>query len=153
MGIWIGIYFDVGKWNIIKNLKNFIQFTINTSTTGKININNKPCLCNIFFEKIKDPARREKEPWVISALRYFHHPRRNEANIRYLEPSLEMLREIQLTGDIFFPKNWLDGSFSGYSSAEAAGIISAFLEHQQDYPLFLERKILQSADMIFRFEK
>ena len=32
-----------------------------------------------------------------------HHPLRAEASAKYVQPSLELLREIQQTGDIFFP--------------------------------------------------
>ncbi len=107
-------------------------------------------ICDNFFEQIKDPANREKEPWVISALGYLNHPMRNESNIRYLKPSLEMLQEIQLSGDIFFPKNWLDASLGGYSSSEAADIADSFIDTHPDYPDYLKLKILQSADMLVR---
>ena len=77
------------------------------------------------------------------------------------EPSLDLLQEIQQTGDIFFPKNWMDALLDGHNSREAVDVIRAFLdEHpQQDsekpsnepaYPVRLRRIILQSADDLFR---
>ena len=39
---------------------------------------------------------------------------------KHLGPSLELLREIQRTGDIFFPKRWMDATLSGHQSASAA---------------------------------
>lgn len=35
--------------------------------------------------------------------------------MKYIRPGLEVLEEVQGTGDIFFPKNWA-GSFAGQSS-------------------------------------
>ena len=40
-----------------------------------------------------------------------------------------LLREIQRTGDIFFPKRWMDATLSGHQSASAARVVSAFLEN------------------------
>ena len=70
---------------------------------------------------------------------------------RFILPSLALLEEIQRTGDIFFPKGWLDSTLDGHSSAEAALIVRAFLEGLgPDYPPRLRGKLLQSADMLFR---
>ena len=38
-----------------------------------------------------------------------------------------MLEEIQRTGDIFFPKRWMDATLSGHSSASAARMVRTFL--------------------------
>ena len=46
---------------------------------------------------------RRREPWVLEGLGNLHHPLRAEASAKYVQPSLELLREIQQTGDIFFP--------------------------------------------------
>ena len=67
-------------------------------------------------------ANRRREPWVLEALRYLHHPLRADASHRYIPPSLAMLREIQRTGDIFFPKRWMDATLSGHSSVERRAI-------------------------------
>jgi len=103
-----------------------------------------------FFQSLKDAANREVEPWVVGALRYFHHPSRSDQSVKYIMPSLEILEEIQLTGDIFFPKRWLDATFSGHSSNEAAKEVRDFLDQNPGYNPRLRQKILQSADMLFR---
>ena len=41
--------------------------------------------------------------------------------------NLDKLEEIQLTGDIFFPKGWLSSSVGRYSSKEAFAIVQGFL--------------------------
>jgi aminopeptidase N len=62
-----------------------------------------------------------------------------------------MLEEIQRTGDIFFPKRWMDNSLSGHRSPEAARIVRAFLDRAPaSYPDRLRRIILSSADDLFR---
>ena len=60
-----------------------------------------------FFASLADPANRETENWVLIAIANLHHPLRIADAERYIEPSLALLEEIQVTGDIFFPKRWL----------------------------------------------
>jgi aminopeptidase N len=104
-----------------------------------------------WFDSLKDIANRRREPWVLEGLSYLHHPLRASASARFIEPALDMLWEIQKTGDIFFPKRWLDQTFSGHSSVEAAGTIERFLERlPASYPPRLKQIILQSADDTFR---
>ena len=106
-----------------------------------------------FFSELLEEKNREKEPWVNQALHYLHHPLRAEQSLGYIEPALEELKEVQQTGDIFFPKSWLDATLWGHSSPEAADVVRRFLEEHPDYPVNLKNKILQSADMLFRAEK
>jgi len=107
-----------------------------------------------WFMALADVANRRREPWVLEGLRYLHHPLRAAASQKYLDPSLLLLREIQRTGDIFFPKRWMDASLSGHQSAAAAATVRAFLEHvPPDYPERLRRVILSSADDLFRASK
>ena len=53
---------------------------------------------------------------MLEGLDYLHHPLRAEASKKYVQPSLDMLWEIQKTGDIFFPKRWLDATLGGHST-------------------------------------
>ena len=103
-----------------------------------------------FFQSLLKEENREKEPWVSRALHYLHHPLRAEHSMKYIEPALNELKEIQRTGDIFFPKSWLDATLWGHSSPEAAHAVRQFLDAHPGYPESLENKILQSADLLFR---
>ncbi|OJV21807.1 MAG: peptidase M1 [Dyadobacter sp. 50-39] len=103
-----------------------------------------------FFEILKKEENREKEAWVLDALTYLHHPLRAQSALKYLRPSLDLLQEIQLTGDIFFPTRWLHNTFAGHSSPEAAQIAQTFLREHPDYPYFLKNKILQATDLLDR---
>jgi len=103
-----------------------------------------------WFANLKDVANRRREPWVLEGLRYLHHPLRVAESEKHIRPALDLLLEIQRTGDIFFPKNWMDSTLGGYNSRSAAEIVRKFLSEKPDYPMRLRRIILQSADELFR---
>ena len=102
-----------------------------------------------FFVSLADASNREREPWVLQALGWLHHPLRATPSRDYLLPSLELLEEIQRTGDIFFPKRWLDATLGGHASPEAAETVRGFLSSSA-LPPRLEAKLQQSADLLFR---
>ena len=107
-----------------------------------------------WFVALADVANRRHEPWVLEGLRYLHHPLREAASEQYIEPSLTLLREIQRTGDIFFPKRWMDATLGGHRSPAAAAIVRAFVDGlPPQYPLPLRRVILSSADDLYRSSK
>ncbi|HUK35678.1 MAG TPA: M1 family aminopeptidase, partial [Vicinamibacterales bacterium] len=104
-----------------------------------------------FFASLADVANRRHEPWVLDALRALHHPLRATSSEKYIEPSLTLLREIQRTGDIFFPKRWMDATLGGHSTPAAAQIVTGFLAKlPDDYPDRLRRIVTSSADLLFR---
>ncbi len=113
----------------------------------------RPAVRDRFFASLNQAAVRRKESWVLEALSYLHHPLRAVASVRYLPQTLEMLTEVQGTGDIFFPAGWLSASFGSYQSAEAAAIVRQFLKENPAYPPKLKAKILQATDQLFRAEK
>jgi aminopeptidase N len=108
-----------------------------------------------FFASLKDEKNREKEAWVASALGYLHHPLRQATSEKYLPASLDLLAEIQATGDIFFPAAWLSGTLGAYRSATAARTVQAFLAAHQagSYNPQLRLKLLQAADDLMRAQK
>ena len=98
-----------------------------------------------------EPSFRQREAWVLEGLNYLHHPLRSATSEKYIPDSLAMLREIQRTGDIFFPKRWMDATLGGHSSATSARMVARFLaELPPDYPDRLRRVILSSSDDLFR---
>jgi len=103
-----------------------------------------------FFESLLQDGNREHEPWVDQAMAFLNHPIREKESLEYIRPALDELQEIQRTGDIFFPKSWLDNLLKGHSSKEATAIVSQFLTDHPDYPEDLKLKILQSADHLLR---
>ncbi|MEQ6118385.1 M1 family aminopeptidase [Reichenbachiella sp. MALMAid0571] len=105
-----------------------------------------------FFLSLLEPENREHEAWVNQALYFLNHPLRADTSIDYLELALEEVKEIQKTGDIFFPKRWLDNTLWGHNSGKAVEIINRFLENNEDLDEKLKQKVLQSVDMVFRAE-
>jgi aminopeptidase N len=108
---------------------------------------------DVFFASLKDEKNRDKESWIATALDYLHHPLRAGTSKKYLQQSLELLQEIQLTGDIFFPMAWLQSTFGSYQSTKAANTVSTFLKNHPDYNPKLKAKILQATDPLFRAQR
>lgn len=68
-----------------------------------------------------------------------------------MQPSLDLLWDIQKTGDIFFPKRWLDATLGSHQSAVVANTVRAFLKNlPPGYPDRLRNITLQSADELYR---
>lgn len=106
-----------------------------------------------FFNSLQNIKNRQKEAWVTTALVYLHHPLRQKTSEKYLPKSLEMVEEIQKTGDIFFPQSWLQAIFGYYQDKEAAKVVSDFLNAHPRYNPKLKTKILQNTDNLFRAQK
>jgi aminopeptidase N len=103
-----------------------------------------------FFETLKSKDNRSRESWVLQALEYLHHPLRAKTSEKYILPSLELMEEIQATGDIFFPRRWISVTLAGHQSKAAGQTVRDFLAAQPDYNFRLKNKILMGADMLFR---
>ena len=102
------------------------------------------------FERFRRLENRRREPWVVESLAYLNHPLRETDGRRFLRPGLELLREIQQTGDIFFPTRWTEALLGGHRSPEAAAIVREFLASEPRYPERLRWTVLSSADELFR---
>ena len=110
-----------------------------------------PAVRDRFFASLADVANRRHEPWVLEGLRYLHHPLRAASAEKYIAPSLAMLQDIQRTGDIFFPKRWMDATLGGHQTATAARLVRTFLDRlPPGYPDRLRRVVLSAADDLFR---
>lgn len=97
--------------------------------------------CDTLFKSLKEPKNRRIEPWVLSVLYYLNHPLRQQRAVKYISPALELLPEIQRTGDIFFPGNWCSNLLAGHRSREAYNEVEHFLQTHQEYPELLKNKI------------
>ena len=106
-----------------------------------------------FFNALLNVENRQTESWVLSALNYLHHPLRAAQSEKYIQQSLEVLQEIQITGDIFFPGRWLAATLKYYQSDDAVKIVRDFLNERPHYNKQLRMKILQEADDLFRANK
>jgi aminopeptidase N len=102
-------------------------------------------VCDSLFNTLRMQENRLIEPYAGSLLYYINHPVRDLYAVKYIRPSLEMLQEIQRTGDIFFPTTWLKSLLSGHYSKEARHEVEQFLTDHPDYPSLLRNKVLQSS--------
>jgi aminopeptidase N len=102
------------------------------------------------FARFRFVENRRREPWVLESLQYLNHPLREAHARQFVQPALDLLREIRDTGDIFFPTRWMDSTLSGHRSPEVAKTVRDFLAKQPDYPQRLRWTILSAADELFR---
>ena len=109
-----------------------------------------PATRDAFFASLSAPDNRERESWVLTALGFLHHPLRARQSEHYIRPSLDLLEEIQQTGDIFFPDRWLDATLGGHQTASAVGIVQQYLDERSDLAPRLRAKVRQSADGLVR---
>ncbi|MEJ0056898.1 MAG: hypothetical protein WDN75_15330 [Bacteroidota bacterium] len=116
-------------------------------------LSNEEAVRDRLFESLKKKENRTHEPWVLEAQRYLNHPLRAKTSVKYIKPGLELLEEMQQTGDIFFPKGWLDATLGEYQSEEAASQVRAYLNENKGLRQDLKNKLLQSTDMLWRAEK
>jgi aminopeptidase N len=109
-----------------------------------------PAVRDAAFERFRQVENRRREPWVLDSLVYLNHPLREAHGRRFVAPALEMLREVQRTGDIFFPTRWMESTLWGYRTEDVAQQVRAFLAQQPDYPERLKWTVLTAADELFR---
>ena len=114
------------------------------AVSGDVNVRNN------FMKALFDKKNREKESWVQSGLGYIHHPLRQNQSVKFLPEILNKLEEVQLTGDIFFPKGWLASSIGQYSSQKAYDILTNFVNENPDYNPILLKKLYQTTDDLTR---
>ncbi|SHO61268.1 M1 family metallopeptidase [Algoriphagus zhangzhouensis] len=102
------------------------------------------------FVSFKDAKNREKESWVLTACDYINHPLRQAESIKHVPLALDLIQEIQLTGDIFFPKRWAVSTFGQYQDPRAWKEVQAYLERHPELDRNLKNKILQASDNLRR---
>ena len=98
------------------------------------------------FQSLMHAENRRIEPWASQALRNLNAKPREKEAVAYIRPALDELTEIQRTGDIFFPTNWLNALLSQHQSREAYQEIETFFAENPGYCPMLTSKIKQQAD-------
>jgi aminopeptidase N len=105
---------------------------------------------DVFFRKLKQAENRNPEPWVLDALYFLHHPLHEGQGRDYIPESLGLLQEIQKTGDIFFPQNWLQATLRNYNDSGVADMVMLYLNNNPELPENLRLKVYQASDILFR---
>lgn len=102
------------------------------------------------FDALLIADNRRIEPWASTALSLLNHRLREKESVEYIRPALDVLQEVQRTGDIFFPTSWLRSLLGGHSSLQARDEVEAFYAEYPDYPEMLLNKVRQQADHLYR---
>lgn len=97
------------------------------------------------FEELKLKENRRTEPWASALLALLNDESREPYNNKYVLPGLELLQEVQRTGDIFFPGYWVNALLGGHHSKEAKECVDSFVSAHPDYPRKLKNKLLEAA--------
>ena len=105
------------------------------------------------FEELLVPENRRIEPWTATTLSYLSHPLRDKESAKYIYRGLDELREVQRTGDIFFPRNWVGALLENHRTKEAYDELERWLNDNPDYPQLLRNKILQAAHPLLRVQR
>lgn len=106
-----------------------------------------------FVNGLSEKQNRSNESAVGASLTYLHHPLRQQTSVNYVPKTLELLQEIQKTGDIFFPDNWLRSTLGAYQNPKALDMVNQFLLQNPNYNPILKNKILQASDNLKRAQK
>ena len=105
------------------------------------------------FEELLEPENRRIEPWTATVISYLSHPLRDRESAKYIYVGLSELREVQRTGDIFFPRNWVGALLENHRTKEAYDELKRWLGDNPDYPQLLRNKILQAAHPLLRVQQ
>lgn len=102
------------------------------------------------FESFSQAENRRIEPWVQTSLYYLNHPLRDKASVKYIVKALELLPEIQRTGDIFFPQSWCSQLLAGHRCKEAREAVETYLRQHNDIHPMLKSKVLTAAHLLLK---
>ncbi len=116
-------------------------------------VNPSPGAQDALFNEILKPDNRRIEPWTATLLSYLNHPLRDAESVKYIYRGLDELHEVQRTGDIFFPRNWVGALLGNHRSKEAYDELQRWLDDNADYPILLRNKILQAAHPLSRVQQ
>ncbi len=97
------------------------------------------------FNSLLIEKNRSVEPWTAKSLSYLNHYLRDSLSNEYILPGLLILKEIQTTGDIFFPSNWSKALLNGHRSRQSFNILEEFFKNNQGYSEMLTNKIRQQS--------
>ncbi len=97
------------------------------------------------FNDLLKVENRRVEPWARTMLALLNDPVREPLSNRYLVPGLDVLEEIQRTGDIFFPGYWLSSLLDGHHSSQAVDIVNTWLDNHPMLAPALKNKVMENA--------
>lgn len=100
------------------------------------------------FKSFLLAENRRPEPWTAKAMALLCDPAREPQCTVYLTAALDALPDIQATGDIFFPGQWLNALLGGLRSPEATQIVGDYCAALPQPLTPLNRKLLESSYLL-----
>ena len=102
------------------------------------------------FNSLLKIENRSIEPWALSALKLLNHKDRLDSAIKYIKPALDIMPEIQSTGDIFFPKAWATALLENHKSKEAKDVVDKYIQENQKKidPMLMNKVKLASYNLM-----
>ncbi|SEN04159.1 Membrane alanyl aminopeptidase Metallo peptidase. MEROPS family M01 [Sphingomonas gellani] len=98
-----------------------------------------------YFRRYFDDAGLN-EAWASESLGAFNAAEQATLTLPFLRPALDRLEWIRRNRRIFFLPAWIDAFIGGQTSAQALGVVDAFLAAHPALPIDVRRKILLSRD-------
>ena len=105
------------------------------------------------FKALQNAENRRIEPWVSTSMALLNHRLRQHESVGFINGALNVLQEVQRTGDIFFPTAWLRSLLGGHVSENAIKEVETFWSEHPDYSPMLSSKIRQQSDHLYRLNK
>ena len=102
------------------------------------------------FNDLLKAENRRVEPWARQLLSLLNDPTREPQSNSYLQPGLDALEDVQRTGDIFFPGDWLSALLGGHRSPEAKTIVSTWMATHPTLNPSLMNKLREHAYWLLR---
>ena len=102
------------------------------------------------FKSLLQAENRKVEPYAAELLALLADADRGQHVEQYVAPGLEIIEEIQRTGDIFFPLDWCESLLYGQRSKAAADAVVRFLDTHPTLSDNLRGKIQQAAFPLLR---
>ncbi len=97
------------------------------------------------FNALLLAKNREIEPYAEKSLALLNHRLREEESRKYILPALDIMIDVQKTGDIFFPKGWASSLLRSHNQSVVKESVSLFFKDKPDYPPMLKNKILMQV--------
>ena len=102
------------------------------------------------FNSLLKAENRRVEPWARKLLALLNDPVREPFSNRCLVAGLDALEDVQRTGDIFFPSDWLSSLLSGHRSDEAKTIVRTWIASHPSLSPALMNKLKEAAYFLTR---
>ena len=98
----------------------------------------------VFAELLKKEGR-SVETWAAKSLALLNDAAREPLSNIFIHPALNALQDVQRTGSIFFPSDWLKALLARHATPMARAAVANWINTRSDYPQTLMNKVKEAA--------